>query len=298
MSEILSQGPVWVTGAGGLIGGECIRVGNFLKRPTMTRVTSLQRADLELTDFEAVERRFLRERPSAVIHCAAMSKSPACQRDPVAARLNNIEVTRNLVSVAAGVPFVFFSTDLVFDGRKGGYVEDDAVNPLSFYAETKVEAEVIVRRHARHIILRTSLNFGSTLSGAGAFNEEMRAAWKAGRTLDLFVDEYRSPIAAVETARLVWELLLGGHRGVFHLAGGERMSRFEIGLRIGDWARRREPGLATPIKPGSLADYSGAPRSPDTSLDCSKIEQTLKTKMPGFSEWLQKHSEVEGRSGI
>jgi dTDP-4-dehydrorhamnose reductase len=282
-------GPVWVTGAGGLIGGECVRVGNELKGPTAGVATGLCRADLDLTDFDAVERRFSQERPSAVIHCAAMSKSPACQRDPGAARLNNVEVTRHLVSVAAGVPFVFFSTDLVFDGRKGLYGESDAVNPLSVYAETKVEAEEIVRRHPRHTIVRTSLNFGATPAGTGAFNEEMLAAWKAGRTLDLFVDEYRSPIAAFETARFVWALLLWGHHGVFHVAGGERLSRFEIGLRIADWARRRAPGLATPMRPGSLRDYSGAPRSPDTSLNCAKIEKAIGATMPVFSTWLQNH---------
>lgn len=282
-------GPVWVTGAGGLIGGECVRVGSRLKGPTSDPVTGLRRTDLDLTDFAAVERRFSQERPSAVIHCAAMSKSPACQRDPGAARLNNIEVTRHLASLAAGVPFVFFSTDLVFDGRKGLYDEADAVNPLSVYAETKTEAEGIVRQHPRHTIVRTSLNFGMTPAGAGAFNEEMLAAWKAGRTLDLFVDEYRSPIAACETARFVWALLLRGHHGVFHVAGGERLSRFEIGLRIADLARRQEPGLATPVRPGSLRDYSGAPRSPDTSLNCTKVEKALGVAMPAFSAWLQAH---------
>jgi len=156
----------------------------------------LMRSEVDLADFRAVERLFARERPSGVIHCAASSRSPACQADPAAARVQNVAVTRRLAELAAEIPMVFLSSDLVFDGRRngaeGGYREDDAVNPLSVYAETKVEAESWVRRNSRHAIVRTSLNFGRSPSGPGAFNEELATAWRAGRVVDLFVDEFRA----------------------------------------------------------------------------------------------------------
>jgi dTDP-4-dehydrorhamnose reductase len=251
----------------------------------------LVRAEVDLTDFPAVERLFAHERPSGVIHCAARSRSPACQADPAGARLQNVEVTRRLAELAAEVPMVFLSTDLVFDGRrdgsKGGYQEGDAVNPLSVYAETKVEAEAWVRRNPRHAIVRTSLNFGRSPSGPGAFNEELAAAWRAGRVVDLFVDEFRCPIAAVETARRLWALLDSGQGGVFHLAGSERLSRYDIGQLVAEDLRRSEPGLAMPMRAGSLAGYSGAPRAPDTTLDGSRLAALLGEPMPAFTPWLR-----------
>jgi len=277
---------VWITGAAGLIGNEVVRLGRAEIAGEAAGVRALTRADLDLTDFPAVARLFAFERPLAVIHCAAMSKSPACQREPAAARLNNLEVTRHLAALAADVPFLFLSTDMVFDGLKGGYVEDDPVNPLSVYAETKVEAERAVLANPRHTVVRTSLNFGESPSGRTSFNEEMREAWRAGRTLDLFVDEFRSPIPAVETARILWRLLRGGHAGLFHVAGAERLSRFELGLQVADFWRRREPGLPTPVKPGTLKDYVGAPRSPDTTLVGTKVERALGIRLPRFSDWV------------
>jgi dTDP-4-dehydrorhamnose reductase len=284
---------VWITGAGGLIGNQVVELGRTEFSATRGGVRPLTRADLDLTDFAAVERLFAAERPSTVIHCAAMSKSPACQRDPAAARLNNVAVTRHLASLASEIPFLFTSTDLVFDGRKGGYVESDPVHPLSLYAETKAEAEREVLGNPRHTVIRTSLNFGESPSGRSAFNEEMREAWRAGRVLDLFVDEFRSPIPAAETARVLWRLWIGRQTGLFHVGGSERLSRFEIGKGVAEWCRRGEPSLPTPTRPGTLRDYSGAPRSPDTSLDSTRVEQALGIRLPAFGEWLKPQRGVD-----
>ena len=279
------EGAVWVTGAAGLIGNEVVRLGRDGSTASFP-VRGLARADLDLTDFAAVDRLFAAERPSAVIHCAAMSRSPACQRDPEAAWRINHAATAHLAGLAEGIPFLLMSTDLVFDGLKGGYVETDPVNPLSVYAETKVAAEIAVLANPRHVVVRTSLNFGRSPGGRSSFNEEMREAWRAGRTLDLFEDEYRSPIAATETARVLRALVRGGHGGLFHVAGRERLSRVEIGRCVAEWCRREEPSLPTPYRAGSLRDYRGAPRSPDTSMDSGKVERLLDLRLPCFSRWM------------
>src|SRR6185503_10854840 len=109
-----------------------------------------------------------------VIHCAALSKTLACERNPAVARLNNVEVTRVLTELAADIPLLFFSTDMVFDGSKGNYTEADAPNPLTVYAETKFAAERIALANPKHTVIRTSLNAGRTSHGT-AFNEQWRA---------------------------------------------------------------------------------------------------------------------------
>lgn len=268
---------IWVTGAGGLIGNQVV-AGAPAWAPGREAVPLL-RAGLDLEDAAAVTARFRRDAPDAVIHCAASSRSTVCQADPIGARRSNVEATRHLAGLAAGIPFVFFSTDLVFDGRKGGYVEDDPVGPLSVYAETKVEAERCVREHPRHLIVRTSLNHGASPSGVRGFDEELAAAWRAGRETTLFDDEFRCPIAAADTARIVWELLLGGARGTFHVAGSERLSRWEIGRRV---AKARQE-LAPRVVAASLRSYVGAPRPADVSLDCGKAERFLGRPMPKFN---------------
>ncbi len=161
--------PVWITGAGGLIGNYLVQTApkygsaGILPAGRVSEATrwqdagaprlavrALTRSDFDLLDFAAVRREFEKDQPQLVIHCAAISTIAVAQKDPELARRVNIEAVKLLAELAAEIPFVFFSTDLVFDGRKGNYVETDAPNPLHLYGETKVAAEQIVLKNPRH----------------------------------------------------------------------------------------------------------------------------------------------------
>lgn len=214
-----------------------------------------------------------------------MSKSPECQANPALAKMANMETTARLAELAAEIPFVFFSTDLVFDGQKGNYTETDAVNPLNIYAETKAAAEQIVLANPRHTVIRTSLNGGTSPTGDRGFNEQIRRAWQAGQMLNLFCDEYRSPIPASASARATWELLMKNQTGLFHVAGPERLSRAEIGQALA----ARWPQLNPKLRVSSLQDYQGAPRSPDTSLNSAKAQAQLSFPLPGLTAWLREN---------
>jgi dTDP-4-dehydrorhamnose reductase len=271
---------VWITGAGGLIGNHLVRLAP--KFAPGWQAHGLTRSQLDLTDFKAVRRSFLNEKPAAIIHCAAMSKSPDCQANPPLAHKINIEATALLAKLAADIPFLFFSSDLVFDGSKGNYVESDPVGPLSVYAGTKVAAEQIVLTNPRHTVIRTSLNSGASPRGDSGFNEQLRRDWQAGKVPKFFVDEFRCPIPAVVTSRVTWELLNCGVTGLIHVAGTERLSR----LQIGEIVAARCPELKPEFEAVSLKDYRGAPRSPDTSLNCAKAQKLLSFPLPGLTDWL------------
>ena len=274
---------IWVTGAGGLIGNDLVRTAPQFVHDA--RVVALTRERLDLTDSAAVRAQFQRQRPQLVVHCAALSRSPECEANPVLARRLNIEVTALLAELAAEIPLVFLSTDLVFDGRTGSYDETARVNPLGVYAETKAAPEQILLSNPNHTVIRTSLNGGTSPTGDRGFNEQMRRAWQAGRTLRLFTDEFRSPIPAEVTARAIWELATLNKPGLYHVAGSERMSRWQIGQLLA----ARWPQLKPRIEPGSLKDYRGAPRAPDTSLNCARAQKLLSFLLPGLTEWLAAH---------
>lgn len=274
---------LWITGAGGLIGHHLVQSAGRLA--PQWRVRSLDRMALDSGDTAAMNRLFASERPAGIIHCAAISKTGACQANPALARRINVEATARLAELAADIPFIFFSTDLVFDGRQGNYDESAAPNPLNTYAETKAEAESIVLRNPRHTVIRTSLNSGISPTGDRGFNEEMRRALSSGRAMSLFTDEFRCPIAVVITVRAVWELLAANQPGLYHVAGSERLSRWQIGQLLAS----RWPDVPTRIEPGSLRDYHGPPRAPDTSLNCAKVQRLLSFPLPRFSDWLEEN---------
>lgn len=275
---------VWVTGAGGLIGSYIMALAPRVAADW--QVEGITRARLDLADHAAVARVWRQAPPSIVIHCAAMSKAAACEADPAAARTINVEATANLAELARDIPFIFLSTDHVFDGRKGAYVESDPVNPLTWYGRTKADAERRVGANPRHTIVRTSLNAGLSSTGDRSFLEETVSLWKARKPARLFVDEFRSPIPASVTARALWELARRNEPGVYHLAGRDRLSRWEIGHLLA----AQYPELAPTCVAGSLQDYQGPPRAPDLSMDCTKLQARLSFQLPGFQEWLAARS--------
>jgi len=273
---------VWITGTAGLIGNYLVQLAP--KFAAGWRLRALARADFDLLDFAAVERAFAKEPPQLVIHCAAITAVNEAQKNPALARRVNVEVTKLLAELASAIPFVFFSTDLVFDGRKGNYTETDAVNPLHVYGETKVAAEAIVLKNPRHLVVRTTINGGVSPSGSRAFNEQLRRslASAAGQGMKLFTDEFRCPIPAMETARAVWELAQKNCAGIYHVAGAEKLSR----MQIAELLVKRWPEVTAKIEPGSARDFPGPPRPLDASLDISKIQPILSAPLPGLTEWL------------
>ena len=273
----------WITGAGGLIGNYIVQTAPQFA--PLWSVRGLTRGSLDLLDFDAVRRAFAEQRPALIIHCAAMSRSPDCQANPQLARRINVEATAVLAQLAAEIPFVFLSSDLVFDGRKGDYVETDPVGPLSVYAETKVAAEQIMLANLRHTVVRTSLNGGTSPTGDRGFNEQIRLAWQAGQTLRLFTDEFRCPIPSVVTARAIWDLVNREATGLFHVGGAERLSRVHIAELVAD----RWPKLRPRIEATSRKEYQGAPRPADTSFNCAKVQKLLSFRLPGLTAWLSEH---------
>jgi dTDP-4-dehydrorhamnose reductase len=108
----------------------------------------------------------------------------------------------------------------------------------------------------------------------------------------LFTDEFRTPIPAVCTARALLELLGQEVDGILHIAGSERLSRWEIGQALsGSFL-----GMDCPMEPGSLKEYVGAPRSPDTSLDCRRAQALLSFELPRYSEWLRGQGGPNGKT--
>jgi dTDP-4-dehydrorhamnose reductase len=275
----MAASTIWVTGAGGLI-------GNYLVQTARQSVPGeviipITRPQLDLTDLGAVRKAFRNQNPALIIHCAALSRSPDCQANPGLAHKVNVESTAALAEFADRL--VFFSTDLVFDGKLSNYDESASVNPLSVYAETKVAAERIVLANPNHLVIRTSLNCGTSPNRDRGFDEQLLNAWRSGQSLRLFTDEFRSPIPAEITARAVWELVTQQKTGIYHVAGAERLSRWQIGQLVA----ARTPEMNPQLQPASLKEYQGAPRAPDTSLNCAKAQATLSFPLPRFTDWIK-----------
>lgn len=277
-----------VTGAAGLIGQYLVRSAR--RWAPGWGVRGVSRAELDLTDLPAVRTAFGTWHPDAVIHCAALSRTKDCERHPDRARAVNVQATAHLAELARDRPFFFISSGEVFDGRRGWYEETDEAKPVNVYGKTKLEAERLVLCNARHSVVRIVLTAGISRNQDRSFVEDMCRAATEGKTVTLYADEFRCPLPAGVIARAIWELLGRDRPGLYHLGGSERLSRWEIGQALVPWY----PELDGCLVQGSSRMHVGAPRPPDLSLSCGKLQSLLSFPIPGFRSWLASRSGSHG----
>ena len=234
------------------------------------KIPGVTLSKIDLRDFNQLQQLFTEIQPAAVIHTAAAAKPNFCQTHPEESYSINVTASLNIARLCAefNIPCAFTSTDLVFDGNNPPYQETDPVSPITYYGEQKIEAETkMLNIYPAIAICRMPLMFGMASPVATSFIQSFVSNLQAGKELNLFVDEFRTPASASTAA---WGLLLAIEqqaKGILHLGGKERISRYEFGLLLADvWQLP-----STLIKPGKQQDVTMiAPRSPDTSLDSNK----------------------------
>jgi dTDP-4-dehydrorhamnose reductase len=233
-------------------------------------------AVLDLADPDSIRRVFDAVRPAAVVHAGAIAGPDECERDPALARRVNADATKVLAELCgrAGSRLVLISTDLVFDGEKGRYDEDDEPRPLSVYGRVKLEAEEAALACAPGAVaVRISAAYGRPLGGRPCFVDELAAALSRGEAVAAFTDQWRSPTAADRLPEVVLRLLAEpGLGGVFHWSGADRATRFETAAalcRVFGW----DEGLVRPSRMNDKRTLAARPR--DSSLDSSRLAAAL-----------------------
>ncbi len=265
-----------VTGASGFLGWNLCQqarshwqvYGTYYTHSVKIPGVSLIKIDLR--NFNHLQQLFTDIQPNAVIHTAAASKPNYCQTHPQESYSINVSASLNIARFCAeyNIPCVFTSTDLVFDGTNPPYTESDRVSPITYYGEQKVEAEQkMLAIYPGSAICRMPLMFGLPSPVANSFLQSFIANLKAGKELNLFVDEFRTPASAITASKGLLLAVEKQVQGILHLGGKQSISRYDFGLLLAN-ILQLSPSL---IKPGKQQDViMAAPRSPDTSLDSSK----------------------------
>ena len=284
-----------ITGANGFLGWNICRLAKgrwhlfgtvYSNQVKIPKVTTMK---IDLTDHSELKRLFEKIRPDAVIHTAAASDPNFCQVNPNVSYGINVEASVNIALLCSDymIPYLYTSTDLVFDGLNAPYRESDPVCPVSAYGEHKAEAEErILKAYPQSTVCRMSLMFGLSGPVAKSFIQPMLLAMQGGRELNLFVDEFRTPLGAATAVGGLF-LALNKVRGIIHLGGKERISRHDFGMLM----QRIFKFENVKIRPCNRDEINmPAPRPADVSLDSSKAV-ALGFRPPPLIEELQNISE-------
>ena len=202
-----------VTGCNGQLGRA---VNEYYKGSNEYELVNTDVDELDITDIEAVKDFFMREKPYAVINCAAFTNVNGCETNEDTAFKINAIGPRNL-SIAAetvGAKIIHISTDYVFSGDADTpYRETDVVCPVSAYGRTKLAGENFVKQFSkRYFIIRTAWLYGDGKN----FVKTMLNAAKTHDTVRVVKDQIGSPTSAKELAKAIGVLVPTDNYGIFH----------------------------------------------------------------------------------
>lgn len=274
-ATVMEKPRLLITGASGFLGPYLCRAASQkyhvfgISHKNRIPVENIQSVSADLCNEGSLVKIFNQVKPEAVIHAAAMAMPNQCQDSPSQSQKINVSTSLSIAAICRdrALPMVFISTDLVFDGKKGNYSETDPVSPVSLYGEQKVRAESgILDRLPDALICRMPLMFGDACGCGQSFIQPMVRAFRNSEVLNLFTDEFRTPVSGACAAKGVL-LALEKNAGIMHLGGKERISRYDFGVRLaetGDFNKH----LIVPKRQKEIK--FSAPRPADVSLDSAK----------------------------
>ena len=246
---------------------------------------------LDLSDPDVLEPLIDEVKPDVVLNCAAIANLDVCEKNPELAWKLNTELPGNLAGLALrkGYKLVHISTDCVFDGIKGNYREEDEVNPLSIYAETKYQGERKVIQTCKDAIIARVNFYGFSLNGRRSLVEFFINNLKAGQEMKGFTDVYFCPLMVLDLGDILEKMVEHDLRGLYHVLSSECISKYDFGQRVAS-----RFGLAGDlIKPSSVNDGGLlVKRSPNLTLSTDKISSALGEKMPSQAHGLNRIFEL------
>jgi dTDP-4-dehydrorhamnose reductase len=277
---------VLITGSNGLLGQKI--VGQVLKKGTSFLATSKGEnrnpncpsenyQSLDICDANAIEKVFTDFQPTHIIHTAAITNVDTCELNPEECELVNVTATRYLFETAQKVNahFQLLSTDFVFDGEKGNYKETDEPNPLSIYAQSKVDGEALLlnSNYKNHSIVRTIIVYGvgNNLSRNNIICWAKEALSK-GQQMNIIDDQFRAPTWADDLAWACLRICELDKTGIYHISGPETFSIYTIVERVANYYGLSSQSLT---KTDSSTLNQPAKRPPKTGFDLTKSRTDL-----------------------
>jgi dTDP-4-dehydrorhamnose reductase len=292
-------GSIVVTGASGLLGSSFVLCAQGQKR-TVTAVSHLHSVNIpgvdphrvNLADSAATLALIDRIEPGSIVHCAAATDVDWCEDHPEQTTRINVDAPGLLAKFAYqhDVPFVYISTDAVFDGNLGCYSESDDPCPVNVYAASKLQGErEVLRQNPNSVIARVTM-YGWSARRKPSLGEWVFDSLSAGQSVSGFSDVYFSPILVNDLCDVILALLDRAPSGIFHVVGSQRISKYEFARSVA-----RVFGFPTSQIVSITVGESGlrARRPQDTSLSTDKVAKALGRPMPDVDSGLRRFRELQ-----
>jgi len=194
---------------------------------------------LDITDPDEVLEVIGEVKPDAIIHTAAMTNVDQCETEEALCWEMNVKAVDYLLDASErnNCFFLHLSTDFIFDGLAGPYDEDAKPAPLSYYGDSKLEAEKLVfKSSAKWAIARTVLVYGI----AHDMSRTNIILWvkkslEDGKKINVVDDQFRTPTLAEDLAMGCYLIVKHEAQGIFNISGKDFLTPYEMAIKTADY---------------------------------------------------------------
>ena len=290
---------VLITGANGLLGQKLCQhfsssykvIATDLHPQNFVSLPNLSYESLDLTKRKALDFHVRFYNPWVIMNAAAYTDVDGCETNKDQAWAVNVGGVKNLVRVCREheIKLVHFSSDYIFDGETGPYSEDDPPHPVSFYGESKLESENVIRQgNIDFLIVRTNVLYGFGKKVKKNFLLWLLQKFSAGEKIKIVTDQFNNPTLADNLSACTLEMVERNLSGIFHIGGAEYLSRYDFALKVAEEFGFKEAKIA-PIKTESLKQKAKRPTR--GGLKIQKAQGILETKLLNVEEGLKRAKE-------
>jgi dTDP-4-dehydrorhamnose reductase len=266
---------VLITGALGQLGNTLYSVLRHKYDIILTdaiKTSNKNYIELDITNSYEVDQIFSKYEPDIVINLAATTDVDQCEKQPKMTKNVNTDSVKTLLKHHDG-KFVQISTDYVFDGKNGPYVESDKTNPINVYGKTKLEAEQYISNNYNDwCIIRTNVLFDYQQRTKASFIKWVVDSLQNGQEIYAVNDQWNNPTWTFDLAKIIELILLFDKRDLYHYGGADYLNRYDFALMIAE-VFNLDQRLILPIKTAELNQLARRPLK--GGLITNKIEQTL-----------------------
>ncbi len=280
---------ILITGCSGMLGNVMAEeftiknqdvIGVDLKKPS----NSIPFVQSDLTQITTTDSLLKEIKPDIIVHAAAYTNVDFCEKNHELTDKLHIDATQFLCNYSkTKSKLIFISSDSVFEGKHGNYKENDAKNPINYYAKTKDIGEEIIKTTCDdYIIIRTNI-FGFHQNDGSSLVEWALNKLSNGEQINGFTDVYFNAIYTRYLSRIIIEMVELNLKGTYHVCSNNTISKFEF-LKILADVFKLNTKLISPIKIDDLKLDANRPKN--TTLNIDKIQSFI--NLPSVEEGLNK----------
>lgn len=227
-------------------------------------------------------------KPDVIIHTAAIGNVDFCEKNKDISWAANVDGTKNIIEAAREInsEIIYVSSNAVFDGNNPPYKEEDKINPLSYYGETKAICERLVSNSGlKNVIVRAILMYG----WHNSLERKNMVTWildslTQGVPLKIVNDIYSNSLLSWNCADAIWSIIKKEKNGIFHIAGADCISRYEFAIKIAE-IFGLDKSMITPV---ANSYFTGIASRPSNTCFCTdKMERELGIRAIGVEEGLR-----------